>query len=105
MKNNWTKDELILAFYWYCTKIEFTKIKFTKPEVIELAELVGRTPSAAAFKLVNFARLDPILQARGVKGMSHGASKEKPIWDEFHKNWNDLTFKAEQLIAERRGLL
>jgi len=102
--NNWTREELILAFYWYCVKIEFTKIKFTKPEVIELAEIVGRTPSAAAFKLVNFARLDPILQARGVKGMSHGASKEKPIWDEFHNNWNELTFKAEQLIAERRGI-
>jgi putative restriction endonuclease len=103
-KNNWSREELILAFYWYCTKIEFTKIKFTKSAVIELAELVGRTPSAAAFKLVNFARLDPILQARGVKGMAHGGNREKPIWDEFHSNWNELAYLAEQLIAERQGI-
>jgi putative restriction endonuclease len=103
-KNNWTREELILAFYWYCTKIPFTKIKYTKQEVIELAHLVGRTPSAAAFKLVNFARLDPALQQRGVKGMSHGGDAEKPIWDEFHSNWNELTFVAEKIIAERKKI-
>jgi len=99
-KNNWTREELILALYWYCIKIPFTKIKFTKLEVIELANLVGRTPSAAAFKLVNFARLDPALQARGIKGMSKGSSAEKPIWNEFYDNWNELAFEAEKIIAE-----
>jgi putative restriction endonuclease len=100
MKNNWTREELILAFHWYCTKISFTKIKYTKPEVIELADLVGRTPSAVAFKLVNFARLDPELQKRGVKGMSHGSNAEKPIWDEFHNNWNELAYESELILAK-----
>lgn len=104
-KNNWTREELIIAFYWYCTKISFTKIKYTKPDVIDLAQLVGRTPSAAAFKLVNFARLDPTLQARGVKGMTKGSKAEKPIWDEFYNNWNELAYAAEKIIAERRGIL
>ena len=99
-KNNWTKNELILALYWYCTKIPFTKIKYTKTEVIELSKLVGRTPSAAAFKLVNFARLDPVLQQRGVKGMSRGSKAEEPVWNEFYDNWDDLAYTAEKIIAE-----
>ncbi|MFT4154334.1 HNH endonuclease [Parafilimonas sp.] len=99
-KNNWSREELILAFHWYCTKISFTKIKYTKPEVIELANLIGRTPSAIAFKLVNFARLDPELQKRRVKGMSHGSNAEKPIWEEFHNNWNELAYESELILAK-----
>lgn len=98
--SNWTREELILAFHWYCTKIPFTKIKYTKPEVIELANLISRTPSAIAFKLVNFARLDPELQKRGVKGMSHGSTAEEPIWNEFHNNWNDLAYESELILAK-----
>ena len=100
MRNSWKREELILAFHWYCTKIPFTKIKYTKPEVIELANLIGRTPSAVAFKLVNFARLDPELQKRGVKGMSHGSNAEEPIWNEFHNNWNDLAYESELILAK-----
>ncbi len=102
--NDWSKEQLILALYFYCTKIPFSKVRYTKPEVIELAELVGRTPSAAAFKLVNFARLDPTLQKRGVKGMSKGSKAEKPIWDEFYGNWNRLAFTAESIIAEKQNI-
>jgi putative restriction endonuclease len=100
---NWTREELILAFHWYCTKISFTKIKYTRPKVIELANLIGRTPSAVAFKLVNFARLDPALQKRGVKGMSHGSKSEEPIWNEFHSNWNDLAYESEQILARLKN--
>lgn len=102
-KNNWSKEELILALYWYCTKITFSKIKYTKPEVIELANLVKRSPSAAAYKLVNFARLDPVLKARGVKGMSRGSKAEEPVWNEFYGNWDELAYTAEKIIAERKS--
>lgn len=101
--NNWSREELILAFYWYCTKIPFTKIKYTKPEVINLANLLGRTPSAVAFKLVNFARFDPELQKRGVRGMSYGSNSEKLIWDEFHNNWNELAFESELILAKYKN--
>ncbi len=98
----WTKEELTLALYWYCTKIPFSKIKYTKPEIIELARLVNRTASAAAFKLVNLARLDPTLQQRGIKGMSKGSKAEKPVWDEFYGNWDKLAYAAEKIIAEKK---
>lgn len=99
--SNWTRDELIIALFWYCTKIPFSKIKYTKLEVVELSKLIGRTPSAAAFKLVNFARFDPALKARGVKGMSQGSKAEEPVWNEFYGNWDKLAYTAEKIIAEK----
>lgn len=68
-RQNWTREELIVAFNLYC-KTPFAKINSTNITVIDLAKIIGRTPSALALKLVNFARLDPALQERGISGMS-----------------------------------
>lgn len=62
----WTRDELILAINLYC-KLPFGKIHRGNPDIVELANLLGRTPSSIAYKLVNFASLDPSLQARGIR--------------------------------------
>jgi putative restriction endonuclease len=99
MRNDWTRDQLILAFNLYC-KLGFTKIKYTHPLIIDLSKLINRTPSAVAFKLVNFARLDPELQKRGVKGMEHGSKGEEAIWDEFNSNWDKLAYESELLLAQ-----
>ena len=89
---------MIVAFNLYC-KIPFGRITSNHPEIINLAKIIGRTPSAVAFKLVNFARLDPELQKREVAGMSHGSKSEVEIWNEFHGNWNELAFESEILLA------
>jgi len=83
MRENWNREELIVAFNLYC-KIPFGRITSRNPEIINLAKIIGRTPSAVALKLVNFARLDPELQKRKIAGMSHGSKSEGEIWDEFH---------------------
>ena len=97
-KVNWSHEELIVALNLYY-KLGFTKVKYTHSKVIELARIINRTPSAVAYKLVNFARLDPELQKRGVKGMSHGSNAEKSIWDEFHNNWDELAYESELILA------
>ncbi len=51
-------------------------------------------------KLNNFSRLDPELQARGIKGMSHGAKGEVEVWRDFENNPETLAFKSERLLAE-----
>jgi len=102
-KNTWQRDELIAAFNLYC-KIPFTKIHYTRPQIIELARIINRTPSSVALKLVNFARHDPKLQARNVAGMSHGSKGEKEIWNEFYGNWEELAFQSEQALARFKGL-
>lgn len=95
----WTRNELILAINLYC-KLPFGRLHRNNPEVIELANLIGRTSNSVAFKLVNFASLDPSLQARGIKGASNASKLDKKIWDEFFYNWDDLPYESEKLLAE-----
>lgn len=102
MRKNWTREELILAFNLYC-KIPFGKYNQRTEEVIELANLIERTPSAVAFKLVNFASLDPFHQNRGIKGMSNASKLDQEIYNEFSENWDDLIYESEELLSEKSG--
>lgn len=95
----WTRDELILAINLYC-KLPFGKLHKGRPEIINLAELLGRTPSSVALKLVNFASLDPSLQARGIKGASNSSKLDKAVWNEFFEHWDTLPFESEKLLAK-----
>src|SRR5258705_11168475 len=94
----WTREELIIAFNLYC-KIPFGRIDQSNPAIIALADVLGRTPASVAWKLANFARLDPSLQARGVKGASHGTKGEVAVWEAFNNNWEGLAFESERLLA------
>ncbi|HYV11969.1 MAG TPA: HNH endonuclease [Pyrinomonadaceae bacterium] len=95
----WTRDELIIAFNLYC-KIPFGQIDQRNSAVIALANVLGRTPASLAWKLANFARLDPALQKRGIKGASHGSKGEVEVWEEFNNNWDLLAFESERLLAD-----
>ena len=94
----WTRDELILAVNLYC-KLPFGRLHRFNPEVIHLANLIGRTSSSIAYKLVNFASLDPSLKARGIKGASNASKLDAEIWNEFFNNWNILPYESEKLLA------
>ena len=95
----WTRDELILTINLYC-KLPFGRLHQTNPQVIHLAKLIGRTPGSIAYKLVNFASLDPSLQARGIKGASNSSKLDKAVWNEFYNNWDELPFESEKLLSQ-----
>ncbi len=95
----WTRVELILAINLYC-KLPFGRLHNQNPEVTHLANLIGRTSNSVAYKLVNFASLDPSLQARGIKGASNVSKLDKEIWNEFYLNWDNLSFESEKFLAE-----
>lgn len=98
-KNNWTRKEHIVAFNLYC-KTPFTKINSSNAGVQELAPIIGRSVGAVAMKLANFARLDPTLKARGIKGLERGSKGEEEVWEEFHGNWEELAYESERILAE-----
>ena len=100
---DWTRDELIVAFNLYC-RIPFGRIHIRNPEIIDLAKVLGRTPSSVSWKLANFARLDPALQKRRIRGATHGSKAEEEIWEEFHQNWDALAFESQRLMAELKGV-
>jgi putative restriction endonuclease len=95
----WSREELILAINLYC-KLPFGKIHRNNPEIIRLANLIDRTSNSVSYKLVNFASLDPSLQARGLKGASNASKLDKEIWNEFYQHWDVLPFESEKLLAQ-----
>ena len=99
---HWSRDEHVLAFNLYC-KIPFGTIHMRNPKIIELADLLHRSAGAVSYKLANFARLDPTLQSRGIRGLAHGAKGEEEIWQEFATNGEKLAYESEKLLAERTG--
>ncbi|MFT3990061.1 MAG: HNH endonuclease [Luteolibacter sp.] len=99
----WTYEEHLIAFELY-NRIPFGSIHMRNPKVIELAALLGRKVGSASLKLANFSRFDPVLQARGIKGLARGAKGEAEIWQEFAKQPEELILKSERLVASRLGI-
>jgi putative restriction endonuclease len=98
-RNNWSKEETIIAFNVYC-KIPFKNSSKTNLTIIKYANIIGRSPSALNMKVGNFGRLDPELKKQGIVGLAHGSKLEEDVWDQFHGNWEKLAFESEKLIAK-----
>lgn len=99
LKNKWTREETIVAFYVYCI-IPFSSSSKTNPEIIKYAKLIKRTPSALNMKIRNIGRLDPELSKKNITGLTHGAKLEKIIWDEFINNREQLIVEANKILSK-----
>lgn len=97
MANNWQEDELLLTLHLYC-RTPFGKLHQTNPEIIKIAQIIGRTPSAVAMKACNFASLDPALAQKGLAGASKA---DRALWDAFMINSTEVADKAEELYETR----
>ena len=97
----WTRDETILCINLYC-RIPFGKMHRNTKEVIELSELVKRSPSSIALKLGNFASFDPTLKARGIGGLPNASKLDAEIWKEFYNNWDARLIESEKLLAKAK---
>lgn len=95
----WTRDELVLALNLYL-KLPFGKLHSRTPEIIHLAEIIGRAANAVAMRLNNFASVDPFHQQRGIGGLPGGKKQVEPIWNEFINNKEELLFESEKILAD-----
>jgi putative restriction endonuclease len=75
--------------------LPFGQMHSRNQKIVEIARLLGRTPSSLAMKLVNFASLDPAHQARGVKGLAGHSRSDEQVWREFHDRWDEMTLLSE----------
>jgi putative restriction endonuclease len=78
----WSHEELLVALELYC-RTPFGLFHTGNREIQEVAAYLGRTPSALAMKLSNFAALDPVHQTRGIKGLKNGAKADRLLMHEF----------------------
>lgn len=81
-RTGWSRNQLLIAFNLYC-QIPFGKMHYRNPEIIKYAEIIGRTPSALAMKLVNIASLDPTITSTGRSGLKGASSSDKAMWEEM----------------------
>lgn len=72
-RNEWSREELILAINRNDTKTPFGRIHYHNPEIIELAGLIGRTPGAVSYKLI--CSIDPSIDRKGASNVSKLDSK------------------------------
>ncbi len=96
LRKNWSRAETLLAFRLYC-QLPFGKLHQYNPDIITLAQHLGRTPSAVAMKGCNFASLDPLHQQRGVTGLTNRGKLEEQIWEAFHDDSEAIANEAEAL--------
>lgn len=88
----WSRGELVAAIKLYCIT-PFGRIHSRNPSLIALAQSLGRTPSAIALKLTNFASLDPTI-ARA--GMANYSKLDKIVWDDFFANMDAYLSENEK---------
>src|ERR1041385_5140204 len=97
----WTRDELLVALNLY-RKLSFGQLHARNPVIIELAERLQRTSGAVAMKLCNFASLDPLLRARGIRGLEGASNLDRTVWAEFMEAPVEIAAQREEAL---RGLL
>jgi predicted restriction endonuclease len=61
---------------------------------------MGRTPSSLAMKLTNFASLDPVQQARGIRGLPGASRTDRAMWTEFRNDLGTLGPASEQMLHD-----
>lgn len=79
--------------------MEFGKFHQRNPRIIEVAEKIGRTPSALAMKLSNLASLDPIIRESGRTELAGASAADQAIWRELETAPEEIMPAVEQALA------
>jgi putative restriction endonuclease len=95
----WTREHLLLALNLYC-KLPFGKFHHHNPIIIDVANRMGRSANSLAMKLCNFASLDPVQRARGIKGLQGASQQDRKMWTEFQDNLATLAPESEQMLHD-----
>lgn len=95
--SRWTRQQLLVAFTLYC-RLPFGRLHARNPEIIRIAQAIGRTPSALAMKLTNIASLDPEITSTGRSGLKRTSAADRAMWDEMQNDWTEFAVESEQAI-------
>ena len=98
----WTREETLAAFHLYC-RTPFGRLHANNPEIIELAQKLGRTANSVAMKCCNLASFDPALQQRGIRGLQSASRLDRQIWAEFEQSPEEVGFEAVQKFTGLTG--
>jgi putative restriction endonuclease len=95
----WTREHFLIALNLYC-KLPFGQLDKGNRIIIEVAAKMGRTANSLAMKLCNFASLDPVQRARGVRGLPGATKQDRDMWNEFHDHFATLGTVSEEMLHD-----
>ena len=98
-RSGWTRQQLLVAFALYC-RMPFGRLHARNPEIMQIANAIGRTSSALAMKLVNIASLDPEITDSGRSGLKNASSNDRAMWDEMQDNWDRFAVEADRAMRD-----
>ena len=98
-RRRWTTQELLVALALYC-HTPFSKTRKDNPEIIRIANAIGRTPSALAMKLGNFGSLDPEITGSGRSGLKNASAADRKVWREMEADWEHFAVNSHQAMVE-----
>ncbi|WAT00248.1 HNH endonuclease [Rouxiella chamberiensis] len=93
----WTREELLIAMKLY-SQIPFGRLHSRNPDIILYANLLGRTPSSLAMKLVNLASLDPYILDSGRKGLDGASNADRAVWQEMNQDCEKFEVDCAQAM-------
>jgi len=97
-RKQWNHDELLVAGLLYC-RIPFGRFHSSNPELMPVAQAMGRTSSALAMKLSNIASVDPTFRSSGRSGLSGASANDRALWEEMNSDWPAFAVEAEAAYA------
>lgn len=97
-RRSWTREEEIIVLKLYC-EIPFKSSSKSHPKVIEVANLINRTPSSVNMKIGNFGSFDDNLKKKGIVGLSNASRLDAETWSEFNNNWDKLAYEYKNIVS------
>ncbi len=101
-RKGWSREELLVTFRLYC-RTPFGRLHSRNPSIIELAQLIGRTPGAVTMKACNFASLDPHQQARNISALGNVSRADRELWEAFLDDSETIAEEAEAVFLSLAG--
>lgn len=101
----WSDEEFILVLDLYF-RLPYHLRTRRHSEVIELANLLGRTPGSIVLRMANYLCFDVDEQKLGHKGMAGGERLCRPFWNKYVNSKEQLHEEAEEIrkrLYERKG--
>lgn len=95
----WSREQVKLAFHLYC-QLPYGRIHGRNPEIIALAETIGRTSDAVAMKMLNIASNDPAVKNAGKSALGNASVLDRAVWEEFHADWERLALECHALMLQ-----
>ena len=96
----WSREETILAMDLYL-KISFSKASKSNKDVVQLANIIGRTPASVAMKVCNLASFDPIVKQQNKSGLSNASRLDKIVFEEYSCNLEELAYQVNQILKNQ----